>query len=530
MSDNIKKILIRGVNWVGDSVLTTPAIKAVHEAFPDAYICLLVKPWVADIFKENPNINEIILYDEKFNSIPGKLKLARMLRARGFNSAILLQNAFDAALITWLSGIPERIGYRRDLRSPLLTTAVPVKKDILKQHQVYYYLNLLKESLNIEARDKEPFLYLNKEEINEAKNLLNQSLDLTSETPLIGVNPGATYGSAKRWMPERFAELISRIINEFNGKVVIFGSRSEAEIAKEITKTVNNQSTGNPPLPPFSKGGIRGILNMAGKTNLRQLSALISECDVMISNDSGPMHIASALLVPVVAVFGSTDRTITGPFGEGHKTISKDIPCSPCLERECPEGHVKCMTDIATDDVFSELQQILPKEKAVFLDRDGTLNEDVGYLNSFSNLKIFDGARKNLQRLKKAGFRLIGVTNQSGIARGLISEEFVTAVNSYMQKKLGIDDFYFCPHHPDNGCQCRKPRHMMLRKARLKHGINLKTSYVVGDKDLDMLLARSAGARGILVLTGIDKESEHADFTAKDLTEAVGWILKQERA
>ncbi|MEF9438572.1 MAG: HAD-IIIA family hydrolase [Candidatus Mariimomonas ferrooxydans] len=246
--------------------------------------------------------------------------------------------------------------------------------------------------------------------------------------------------------------------------------------------------------------------------------------------DSGPMHIAAALLVPVVAIFGSTDRAITGPFGEGHKTISKDIPCAPCFERECPEKHIKCMTDITTDDVFSTLQQILPKEKAVFLDRDGTLNEDVGYLNSFSNLKIFDGARKNLQRLKKAGFRLIGVTNQSGIARGLISEEFVMAVNSYMQKNLGIDDFYCCAHHPDNGCQCRKPKPMMLLKARLKHGINLKTSYVVGDKDLDMLLARSVGARGILVLTGIDKKSEYADFTAKNLTKAVDWILEQEKA
>ncbi len=515
MPDNIKKILIRGVNWIGDAVLTTPAIKAVHEAFPDAYIGLLVKPRVADIFKENPNINEIILYDEKFNSIPGKLKLAGMLRARGFNSAILLQNAFDAALITWLSGIPERIGYRRDWRRFLLTKAVPVKKDILKQHQVYYYLNLLKESLNIEAKDTEPFIYLNKEEINEAKILLKRSLNPTGEAPLIGINPGAAYGSAKRWMPERFAELISRIINELNGKVVIFGSRSEAEIAKSLISHLSIPAS--------------NLLNMAGKTSLRQLSALISECDVMISNDSGPMHIASALLVPVVAVFGSTDMAITGPFGEGHKTISKNIPCSPCLERECPEGHVKCMTDITTDDIFSELQQILPKEKAVFLDRDGTLNEDVGYLNSFSNLKIFDKARKNIQRLKKAGFMLIGVTNQSGIARGLISEEFVMAVNSYMQKNLGIDDFYFCPHHPDNECQCRKPKPMMLRKAQLKYGINLKTSYVVGDKDLDMLLAGSIGARGILVLTGIDKESEHADFTAKDLTKAVDWILKQER-
>lgn len=515
MAKQLQKILIRGVNWIGDAVLTTPAIKAVREAFPNAHISLLVKPRVAEIFRGNPDINEIILYEDRFNSITGKFKLAQMLRTRGFNTAILLQNAFDAALITSLSRIPERIGYRRDWRRILLTKAVPVKKDVLKQHHVYYYLNLLKESLNIESRNIEPFIYLNTGEIHESKILLNQPLNPTSETLLIGINPGATYGSAKRWMPERFAELIHRIVTELNARVVLFGTKSEVEIAKEIIPHV---------LFPASH-----LLNMIGKTSLRQLAALISECDVLITNDSGPMHIASALLVPIIAIFGSTDKAITGPFGEGHKIISKDISCSPCLQRECPEGNLKCMTDISTKDVFNTVKEILPKEKAVFLDRDGTLNEDVGYLNSFSNLKIFQGARENLQRLKKAGFKLIGVTNQSGIARGFVSKEFVRASNAYIQKNLGMDDFYCCPHHPDNGCQCRKPKPMFLRKARLKHGINLKTSYVIGDKVLDMLLAREVGAKGILVLTGHDKESEQADFIAKNLTEAVNWILKQEK-
>ncbi len=545
MAGNIKKILIRGVNWIGDAVLTIPAIRAVRHAFPDTHISLLVNPRVAEIFKENPDINEIILYEEKYRGIAGKFKLAKILRARGFDTAILLQNAFDAALMSWLSGIPERIGYRRDWRRFLLTKAVPVKEDILRQHQVYYYLNLLKESLDIETDSDEPLLYLNEHEIHQAQALLTQSFNLNPDSPIIGINPGATYGSAKRWFPERFAELIRRIINELNGRVVLFGSKSEVEIAKEITRTVNNQIT-NPPSPlptgqarPFtprrtsSKGE---ILNLAGKTNLRELAALLSECDAFITNDSGPMHIASALLVPVVAIFGSTDRTITGPFGEGHRTISKDISCSPCLERECPvdktrsrEGHLKCMTEITTEDVFSALQDILPKEKAVFFDRDGTLNDDVGYLNSFSNLKIFSGVQENIKRLKKAGFRLIGVTNQSGIARRLTSEEFVRACNAYMQKKLEIDAFYYCPHHPDDGCQCRKPKPMMLRKARLKHGINLKASYVIGDKSLDILLAKAVGAKGILVLTGHDRESEEADYIARNLKEAVDWILKQEK-
>ncbi len=550
MAENIKKILIRGVNWIGDAVLTIPAINSVRRAFPDAHISLLVKPWVAEIFKESPDINEIILYEERFNSFSGKFKLARMLKARGFSTAILLQNAFDAAFITWLAGIPDRIGYSRDYRRLFLTRPVPVKKDILKQHQVYYYLNLLKESLNILPENTESLLFLTEEEIRQAKTLLNKSLNLNQESPLIGINPGATYGSAKRWMPERFAELIQRIINELNGRVVIFGSKSEAGIAQEIIQKIEIEKirswedksfSASQPLsfltsPPANSGLRPCILNVAGKTNLRELTALISECDTFITNDSGPMHIASALLVPVAAIFGSTDRTVTGPLGNGHKIVSKDIPCSPCMKRECPvsttrfrEEHLKCMTDITSDDVFNALKEILPKEKAVFLDRDGTLIEDTGYLNSFSNLKIFPGVKEALQGLKRAGFKLIGVTNQSGIARGLVSEEFVNASNAYLQENLGIDSFYYCSHHPDSGCQCRKPGPMFLRKARLEHRINLKASYVIGDTTIDILLAKAVNAKGILVLTGHDKESEQADFVAQNLTEAVDWILNENR-
>jgi heptosyltransferase-2 len=512
MASNIRKILIRGVNWIGDAVLTLPAIREVRKAFPDAYIALLVKPLAADIFKGNPDINEIIVYEDRFNSFIGRIKLARLLRARGFDAAILLQNAFDAALITWLAGIPERVGYKRDFRGMLLTKPVPVRMEIHGQHQVFYYLDLLIESLNIKPGDVKPQMYLEDDEIREAVTLLNSSLNLTSETPLIGINPGATYGSAKRWMPERFAEVIERAIRELDCRVVLFGSGSETEIAKDITsQTLFPEST---------------FLNLAGKTSLRRLAALISECDAFITNDSGPMHIASALRVPVVAIFGSTDSNATGPFGEGHRVVSASIECSPCLKRECPEEHLRCMTDISTNDVFSALKEILPTQKAVFLDRDGTLNEDAGYLSSFSDLRLYDDALDSLQRLKESGFKLIGITNQSGIARGLVSEEFVNACNAYVQKTLGMDDFFYCPHHPDDTCQCRKPNTLLIHEARLKHHINLKQSYVIGDKTLYVLLAKGVGAKGILVLTGHDQQSGDADFVAKNLTEAVDWILK----
>lgn len=517
------KILIRGVNWIGDAIITIPAVMSIRRAFPDAHISLLVKPWVSEIFKESPDIDEIILYDDSFKWFTGKLKLAKKLRGKTFDKAILLQNAFDAALITWLSGIPERIGYKRDGRGLLLTKAVPVEKDILQQHQVYYYLNLLK-SAGIEPSETQPYLYLTDDERQSARNLLS-SCFTADKGPLIGINPGATFGSAKRWPPERFAELIIKVINELNGRVIIFGSPSEIEIADEIITEINRLKI----RLKIEQIGSR-ILVMAGKTDLRGLAALISECDVLVTNDSGPMHMASALLVPIVAIFGSTDKTATGPYGEGHKVITKNLPCAPCMKRECPEGHLNCMTAVTADEVFDAVREILPVAKAVFLDKDGTLIEDKNYLNSFDDLEILRGTKAGLKKLKDAGFKLIGITNQSGIARRIVDCEFVKQSNAYLERELGIDDFYYCPHHPDEKCSCRKPEPLLLLKARNKHLIHLKTSYVIGDRESDVLLAGKTGVTSILLSPTPLFEKTCASYIAKDLKDAVDWILAREKA
>lgn len=502
----IERILIRGVNWIGDSVLTLPAIKAIRKRFSNAHISLLVKPWVSEIFKENGDIDEIILYNKD------RLKIVKELRQKGFDMAILLQNAFDAAFIAWLAGIPERIGYNRDLRGPLLTKAIPLDKSILKKHQVYYYLNLL-NSIGIDTPEPQPYIHLIDEERERAKGLLNDLFGKEDESPIIGLNPGATYGSSKRWLAERFAELASRIINELKGRVIIFGSPSEIQIANQVfnnTSRITHRTS--------------RISNMAGKTTLRELIAIISECDVFVTNDSGPMHIASALFIPTVAIFGSTNPLTTSPFGEGHKVITKNLPCSPCLKRECPEGHLRCMTDITVDEVFNAVKDVLPINKAVFLDRDGTLIEDKNYLNSFDELNIIEGVKEGLLRLKSRGFKLIGITNQSGIARGVVDERFVIESNDYLKKELDIDDFYYCPHHPDEHCPCRKPEPLLLLKARLKHRIRIRSSYVIGDKKSDMELAKKTGLKGILITQNPSSETT-ASFIAKDMREAVEWII-----
>ncbi|MDI6889925.1 MAG: lipopolysaccharide heptosyltransferase II [Thermodesulfovibrionales bacterium] len=517
-----KNLLVRGVNWIGDAVMTLPALRVLRKAMPEARISLLVKPWVSPIFEKDPNVDEIIIYGAEYRGIIGKVKLSRMLNKKGFSSAILFQNAFDAAFITFLAGIKERVGYDRDGRGFLLTTAVSVPQDEGKVHQINYYLNLLKQ-IGVEAEYSEPYIYLSLDERLSARKFLQDM-----KRPIVGINPGATYGSAKRWFPERFAEVTNWFIKDTNGSVVIFGGRNEVDIAQEIEYLFRRQQSNKtlPPHPPLNKGGQEGgVLNLTGKTSLRELTSLISECDVFVTNDSGPLHIACAVGTPLVAIFGSTDPKLTGPVGYSNVVMSPNLSCSPCFERTCKSNDMRCMYAITSDDVYYGIKKLLPNRPAVFFDRDGTLCRDVGYLNKYDDLQIFTDI-DSITLLKERGFKLIGVTNQSGIARGIIEEDFVREVNKIFIERYDFDDFYYCPHHPEEYCSCRKPEPGMLLRARAEQGIDPKRSYVVGDKETDMLLAKAVGAKGILVRTGAAKESVYADFIAKNITEAVDFIIR----
>ncbi len=501
-------ILIRSVNWIGDAVMTIPAIRAIKKGFPDSRLSLLVKPSVKDIFKGNPDIDELILYEDHHRSFSGPLRLASELRKKGFSMAILLQNAFDAALVAFLARIPERVGYKRDGRGLLLTGPVQYNNEDRRIHHIEYYLNLV-HSLTGGNQDDifEPYIFLSLEERLSMRNLLGEL-----KRPILGINPGATYGSAKRWLPERFAEVAGWFIKDTGGSIIITGSKGERTIAEEIIKKL---------APEIRLSG--HMKNFAGATSLRELINLISECDLYLSNDSGPMHVAYAVGTPLVALFGSTDPGLTGPRGEGNIILKADVDCSPCFKRVC-DNDMACMYGINSEDVFLSLKKLVPSKRAVFFDRDGTICEDVNYLNDWNRLRVFD-ALDCIRLLKDRGFLLIGVSNQSGISRGIVNEDFVRAVNSYFIERYGFDDFYYCPHHPDEHCSCRKPELGMVHRARVKHNIDLKGSYVIGDKSDDMLLAQACGAKGILVKTGKERSSPYATKIVENLKEAVNFII-----
>jgi heptosyltransferase-2 len=336
-----ERILIRGTNWIGDAVMTIPAVNAVRNAFPHAGISLLAKPWLAEVYRLCPSLDEIILFHDPgaHSGIMGKLRLAEELKERKFDAAILLQNAIEAAIIAWRAGIPIRAGYNSDGRGLLLTHSVQRTDAIRKVHQIEYYLEMVK-ALGCPSAGTDVRLTP-----GEAYHTLGDGVlrahGIGGEGLLIGMAPGATYGPAKRWFPERFAAVADRLIDEFSARVIVFGSKDDRESADQVEQSARHPLT-----------------NLAGKTNLKEVIAVMARCSLFISNDSGLMHIAGALNIPTVAIFGSTNPVTTSPVGDRSVVIYKSASCSPCLKVTCPTDF-RCMELISVDDVYEKSRRLL---------------------------------------------------------------------------------------------------------------------------------------------------------------------------
>ncbi len=551
-----KKVLVRGPNWLGDAVMCEPALRGLKRVWPGAQLFLLLKPAVAQLFQAHPEVDRLVVYEDRGRhaGLTGKWTLAGDLRRERFDVAVLFQNAFEAAFITFLAGIPRRYGYATDGRSLLLTEPVAPPDPGTLVHQVHYYWNLLKP-LGLSGEPSRPELRVTPEEEQSMAARLIQA-GIGAQDPVIGVNPGSTYGGAKRWLPERFtqvAERLARKMEESHGKppaVLILGAKGEEALGRSIAAGLTGRS-----------------MVLSGATTIRELMAAVKRCAVLVTNDTGPMHVGSAFGVPIVAVFGPTDWRTTSPYGAGHALIRHPVECAPCLLRECPIDH-RCMTGVSADQVYDAAAKLIrgpavvpaaaeapqPGRVAakssgprplldgvtVFLDRDGTLNEDTGYLRSAAELKLLPGVAPGLARLKAAGARLVVVTNQSGVARGFFTLKDLEAVHARLQGLLEADDaaldaIYFCPHHPDDGCRCRKPARGMVDRAVAELQVDLRRSYLIGDQARDIQLAHVVGAKSVLLVPGpVDEavkeqlRTERAlpDFIARTMTEASEWILK----
>ena len=317
-------ILVRATNWIGDAVMCLPALTALRERFPKARIVILAKPWVAGLYERETFADEVILYDQR-----KRREMVRDLRRRRFDCAILLQNALEAALIAFLARIPTRIGYNRDGRGFLLTHSIPVPhRGDIPRHERFYYLELLRRA-GILTRLPE-------------SNLIRLTPPGVPRASVIGVSPGAAYGTAKRWLPERFAQAALEIARKRNASIALFGSAAENALCEQIAARLGDY--------PHR--------NHAGQTTLAQFIELAAACEVFLTNDSGAMHIASALGVPTIAIFGATDDIGTGPTGQNARIVREKVDCSPCLLRECPIDH-RCMTQVTVERVSREAFALL---------------------------------------------------------------------------------------------------------------------------------------------------------------------------
>jgi heptosyltransferase-2 len=345
---SFERILVRVPNWIGDAVLCLPALECLKALYPSSSVTVLTKSRAVPVFRHNPAVEDIIEYEDRsrHSGIKGRLVLSGEIRERRFDLAVLFQNAFDAAFIAYISRIPRRVGYARDLRTKLLTTPVPVTKEIKSRHQVYYYLNIVKALGGSVPASPVPRIYLAKDELAWAGEFLRKNgLD---KSVLIGAAPGASYGPAKRWMPEHFATVLKEFSFRHGAVPIIFGGAEDAETCKTVSDLVPGKH-----------------LNLAGTVDLRQFMSILSYLKVFITNDSGPMHISAALGVPTVAVFGSTDPALTGPLGPQVRVMIKKADCSPCFERECLYNDFRCLASIKPEEVLEAAESMMAEGEGV---------------------------------------------------------------------------------------------------------------------------------------------------------------------
>lgn len=368
---------MRATNWLGDAVMSLPAMEEIRRAFPEAEITLLARPWVAGLYDASL-IDRVIPYELppgrrglRWKGLAGKWELARRLRAKQFDCAILLTNSFESAALVAAAGIPTRIGYARDGRGLLLTEAIrPPRPGEIPAHQRYYYLELLRRAgligavpevaairlpglERLRAEGRQEMLRRLAEEGWGPEGRTSAGLGDAARIAMVGVSPGAAFGTAKRWLPERFAEAAATVAAEISTKqkgadvlvgVAVFGSPDEKALCEQVCAEVRQ------------RGG--RAINFAGRASLEQYIALSAACVGFLTNDSGAMHVASALGLPTVSVFGATDHVATGPTGPFARILREPVECSPCHLRECPIDH-RCMKAVEAARVAGTLTELI---------------------------------------------------------------------------------------------------------------------------------------------------------------------------
>lgn len=331
------KLLVRATNWLGDAVLALPALTAVRQRWPRDEIVILARPGIAELYRGQAIAHRVLVFDHRgvHAGILGRERLVRDLRRQEFDAALLLQNAFEAAWLAWRARIPERIGYARDARTFLLTQAIEVPRaGEVPAHEAYYYLELLRRARWLERLPQLEQIRLRvaSEARERAEEMLRRA-GARHGALRVAIAPGAAYGSAKCWPASRFAAVADGLAADFDCDVILFGTAAEKGITQQIAEGMRHRA-----------------VSLAGGTSVADLPALLAACQLFIGNDSGAMHVAAAVGLPVIAIFGPTDPHGTAPVTPQLESIRHPVPCSPCFLRACPVDH-RCMTRIEVAEV-----------------------------------------------------------------------------------------------------------------------------------------------------------------------------------
>jgi heptosyltransferase-2 len=339
------RTLVISPNWIGDAVMAQPLLRLLKEAHPERLIDVLAPAWVSPVWRAMPEVDTVL--ESSFShgalQLKARWQLAQQLRKRGYGAAYVLPNTLKFALIPWLAGIRKRVGYLGERRYGLLNVIHRDDRGAPRGMVAFYAALAAAPAPTVPARLPRPRLAVPR---SDAEQVMS-ALGLAPEKPLVVFAPGAEFGSAKRWPAAYFAQLAQSILDTMaQAQIVLLGSAKDQPVALEIVE------------------GTPAVVSLAGKTSLAQAIALIARADAVVSNDSGLLHIASALNRPVVALYGPTDPNHAPPFSDIAASIFLHLDCAPCRQRECPLLHHKCMRDMAPARVWQALQPMLPAARA----------------------------------------------------------------------------------------------------------------------------------------------------------------------
>lgn len=514
-------ILIIRLGRLGDVLLTSPTVKNLRHLYPDSKLIFVTRSAYLPILQMFSEVDCTLTFPDD-GSYLDLMKLSTEIDEYQPRLIVDLHKNFRSFHLANLSKAPYKVVYKK--RRKGREEAVNDKNFISPIPHTTDLYNLVIDKLKGERINRRPDLTLPE----------NYLIGQQAGRDCVAIAPGAS-SEVKAWPVERFADLADRIISDFDLPISLFLGPGDQDRAESFSKLSSEKIT------------------VYNNHNLVELACLLSRARLTITNDSGLMHVSSAVGTPTAAIFGPTHRQLGFyPLGLFDRILETDEKCRPCSlhgNKECYREEQYCFTRLTVDMVYQQISEMLEQNDlmpALFLDRDGTLIVDKNFLADPDKIEFIPGVLENLARAKKAGYKIVVISNQSGVARGFYSSETVEAVNRTMAEEMtrhdcAPDDIQFCPHLPDGevpeysgACDCRKPKAGMVEAAAIKLGIDVKRSFIIGDKVSDIACGHNAGGIPILVRTGKGADSEaqlpgHKSLrpwrTCDDLTSAINTIL-----